>query len=49
MRVNDFMSTWGFGAIFTLFGVIFVAIGWFVTRGRKLKHKPKAASVNRMR
>lgn len=32
VRINDFMSNWGFGGIFLAFGLLFATIGFFATK-----------------
>ena len=47
VRINDFISNWGFGGAFFAFGSVFVIIGWFVTR--RIERKVAGGAVQRLR
>lgn len=47
VRINDFLSTWGFGGFFLIFGLVFAGIGWFATR--KIEQRAAHKAVQRMR
>lgn len=49
LRINDFMSKWGFGGFFMLFGLVFMTIGWVATRSIERKREARAGTVVRMR
>ena len=47
VRINDFLSNWGFGGAFFAFGSVFVVIGWFVTY--RIERKVAGGAVQRQR
>lgn len=49
MRIDDFLSNWGFGGFFFLFGSVFAVIGWFVGRSQPRKSTASTGAVNRLR